>query len=181
MVNQLRRPIHLSRLMFHGTNGVPKTPDSTLFVLRLTGYGEICYSIISLLRSLLSFSSSYVQGARVILPPESHEERGVMEVWDFNVISGQHEESQSTRYNASAKAAATLFTEPLRTSLPSQAHVRTVKEEYGAFMIDEERVIAVKVRTVSQPDLILLPTRFCSRSTLRTRRKLWGCMCTAFN
>lgn len=147
MMNQFRRPIHLSRLTFHGTNGVPKTPDSALFVLRLIGYGEIRYRIISLLRSLLS-PSSYVQGARLILPPESHEERGVMEVWDFNAISGQHEESQSNRYKASTQAAATLFTEPLRTYLPSRARVRTVKEEYGAFMIDEERVIAVKVRTV---------------------------------
>lgn len=178
MINQFRR---LWRLMFHGMNGVPKTPDSALFVLRPIGYGEILYHIISLLRPLLSFSSRYVQGARVILPPESHEERGVMEVWDFNVTSGQCEKSQSNRYNASTRAAATLFTEPLKTYLPSQARVRRVKEEYGAFMIDEERVIAVKVCNVSQPDLIFLLTRFYSRLTLRTRRKLWGCMCTVFN
>lgn len=108
--------------------------------------------------AFLSFSSSYVQGARIVRPPESDDGHGVLEVWDFNVLSEQHEESN--RNNALTGAAA-MFKEPLETHLPYQAQVRTVKEEYGTFMIDEERVIALKVRAVSDSmpmNLIFLPT-----------------------
>src|SRR6266576_3078692 len=167
-------------LRFRGMNGVPKTPDSALSVLQLIGYGTI-----SVIPSCKAFSSSpfssYVQGARVVRPPESRDGHSALEVWDFNVLPGQHEEARrSSRTNTSTKVAASLFREPLSTGLPYQAQVRMVKEEYGAFMIDEERIVALKVRTVSASFSAFFPLH-CFRSTLRIRRKSWGCTCTAFN
>jgi len=97
----------------------------------------------------------YVQGSRVVRPPEYHDGHGALEVWDFNVLPGQHEETRrSNRTNASTKVAASLFRESLRSSLPYQAQVRMVKEEYGAFMIDEERIIALKVNPANKEEIV---------------------------
>jgi hypothetical protein len=153
------------RLRFRGMNGAPEIPDLAPSVLQLIGYGNI--SAISSCSSFSSFPfSSYVQGARVVQPPESGDGHSALEVWDFNVLPGQQEETRwSSRNNTSTKVAASLFREPLSTSLPYQAQVRMVKEEYGAFMIDEERIVALKVRTVDVSFSAFYPL-YCFRSTL---------------
>ncbi|KAF8344607.1 hypothetical protein F5887DRAFT_1202729 [Amanita rubescens] len=97
----------------------------------------------------------YVQGERVVQPPESHDGHNALEVWDFNVLPGQHEETRrSSRNNTSTMVAASLFREPLITSLPYQAQVRMVNEEYGAFMIDEERIVALKVNPANKEEIV---------------------------
>lgn len=160
---EIRCPINTSRLRFRGMNGAPKTPDSALSVLQLIGYGTT--STIYPVQPSHHFNFiSYVQGARVVRPPESRDGNSVLEVWDFNILPGQHEETRrSSRTDVSTKVATLLFREPLRTGLPYQAQVRTVKEEYGAFMICEERIIALKVRAISVSFLVFCPF-YCSRS-----------------
>ncbi|KIL56442.1 hypothetical protein M378DRAFT_89296 [Amanita muscaria Koide BX008] len=86
----------------------------------------------------------YVQGERVVCLPGFHDGEGIMQVWDFNALPRDEPLERPVSTNP-AMTGNLPFRDPVRTSLPYYSKRRIVGEAYKAFMIDEERVIGLKV------------------------------------
>ncbi|KAF8625451.1 hypothetical protein AX17_006852 [Amanita inopinata Kibby_2008] len=99
----------------------------------------------------------YVQGERVVCPPAYHGGRGIMEVWDFHVSGDEIESVDPKRrlmIEPSTVTATQLFKKPIRTMLPYHSTMRVIGDDYGAFVIDEERVIGLKVDSANREDIV---------------------------
>jgi len=98
-------------------------------------------------------SPRYVQGQRVITPPHLHEGRRTIQVFDFNV----HASRTRAQFDAdgllcnqlinhpSVIQVGSVFKKPVVTCLPYHILRREDSEVYSGFMIDEERIVGLKV------------------------------------
>ncbi|PFH47233.1 hypothetical protein AMATHDRAFT_68200 [Amanita thiersii Skay4041] len=101
----------------------------------------------------------YVQGQRVVSAPEFNDGRGLIKVWDFNVNRGDDPESSDFNNSQlvtsqSSVTALHMFKDRITTKLPYHSAFRVIDEDYGAFMIDEERVIGLKVDPSNREEIV---------------------------
>jgi hypothetical protein len=96
-----------------------------------------------------------VQGQRVVCPQTLDMSTRTLQVLDFNIYP-----SCTRQATSSLGAMRTIYTDPSRlptdhifkhqvvSTLPYSATTRAVFEHYSAFMIDEERVVGLKVSRI---------------------------------
>lgn len=106
-------------------------------------------------------SCRYVHGSRVVLPPFASqwpERKSTVCVLDFNVHPKRvddpvplHCPEKDSRLvtDPSRVPATTVFEDDVVTSLPYLASTRSENFHYSGFMIDDERIIGMKVRVES--------------------------------
>ncbi|KAF8621433.1 hypothetical protein AX15_007793 [Amanita polypyramis BW_CC] len=97
----------------------------------------------------------YVQGTRVVCTPKFYNGRTIMEVYDL-----PEERARKCGLLHGGPVSRLLFQSPVKTCLHYHSQPRIVEERYEAFMIDEERVIGLKVDPTNR-DLILALHVYC--------------------
>ena len=123
-------------------------------------------------------SCRYVHGSRVVLPPFASqwpERKSTLCVLDFNVHPKRVDDpvplnslGSQLITEPSRVAATTVFEDDVVTSLPYLASTRSETFHYSGFMIDDERIIGMKVRVES-----VLPTGLREVRADVVLRSLW--------
>jgi hypothetical protein len=153
---------------FPGKGGVLRTPVSLQESLHLRGYGMLFLWVY--IPTLTTFIS-YAQGQRFVCPQEGST-RNTLRILDFNVSPGDRQHAKS-----GVDVTRTICTTPTRlprdnifrrevvTNLTYCTTTRTIFDSYSAYMIDEDRIIGLKVRWKRfMPPLIFhLPSAFLIR------------------
>lgn len=122
---------------------------------------EVPFSTCYIESPALTKRPRYVQGQRVITPPHLHDGKRIIQVFDFNVHASRRHAHYNRLYrddntsvglvcnkivtHASHIPGGNLFKKPVVTRLPYHVVSREDSQAYSGFMIDEERIIGLKV------------------------------------
>jgi hypothetical protein len=117
---------------------------------RLRGCGMVIFwSLFAALTQWLVFVS-YVQGQKVVCPQADNTEQN-LQVLDFNVLPNYCQDPGSVNKTICITPTHLpgdhIFKQDVITSLKYCVTTRKAFDNYSAYMIDEERVIGLKVRS----------------------------------
>lgn len=149
----------------------------------LRGFGT--YTIHHPISTINPSKYSYVHGHKVVCPQASDASIKTFQILDFNVYSARSQETVFDRgamrtdcVGPSTVPRGKVFYSDITTSLPYSATTRPVSEHYSAYMIDEDRIIGLKVRYLSFVSYHIDANPFRLRGTVT--RSSRNCMCISF-